>query len=82
MFARMPPSFPAIYINKMGKNDHARLPSVNKNLFDKANCPAFIAVQKPRCRSNNSADERGLWRSTQTIHFPGCSAAETPYKVH
>ena len=110
----------AIYINKMGKNDHARLLSVNKNLFHKANCPPFIAVQKPRCRSNKSADELGLQRSTQTIHeaygaqhsrstrgmmfqdrcrrvvqnkahfhgtliiynFPGCSAAETAYKVH
>jgi hypothetical protein len=58
---------------------------------------------------NNSAHERGLWRSTKSIHekydvptsmptcgaeqsslpwnviiynFPGCSAAETAYKVH
>ena len=53
-----------------GKNDNARIPSVNKtmfdkgnwqaftavvkyiDLFDKANCPASIALQKPRCRSN------------------------------
>jgi len=35
-----------IYINKMGKNDHARLPSVDKNMFDKGNWQAFIAVVK------------------------------------
>ena len=44
----------------MGKNDHARLPSVNKNLFDKANCPAFIAVQhainiaSSQCKSHDA----------------------------
>jgi len=53
------------------------------DLFDKANCPAFIAVQKPRCRSNepygattqpmneamalNSDDPPALRRSTRTI---------------
>ena len=30
----------------MGKNDHARLPSVNKNMFDKGNWQAFTAVVK------------------------------------
>jgi len=35
-----------IYINKMGKNDHARLPSVNKNMFGKGNWQAFTAVVK------------------------------------
>jgi hypothetical protein len=83
----------------MAKNDHARLPSVNKtmfdkgnwqaftavvkyiDLFDKANCPAFIAVQKPRCRSNNLADERGLWRSTQTIHEPTALNTADPRDV-
>ena len=44
----------------MDKNDHARLPSVNKNLFDKANCPAFIAVQNAiniassQCKSHDA----------------------------
>jgi len=35
-----------IYINKMDNNDHARLPSVNKNMFDKGNWQAFTAVVK------------------------------------
>ena len=30
----------------MGKNDHARLPSVNKTMFDKGNWQAFTAVVK------------------------------------
>jgi len=30
----------------MGKNDQARLPSVNKNMFDKGNWQAFTAVDK------------------------------------
>ena len=30
----------------MGKNDHARLPSVNKTIFDKGNWQAFTAVVK------------------------------------
>ena len=30
----------------MGKNDHARLPSVNKNMFNKGNWQAFTAVVK------------------------------------
>ena len=30
----------------MGKNDHARLPSVNKNMFDKGNWQAFTVVVK------------------------------------
>jgi len=30
----------------MGKNDDARLPSVNKNMFDKGNWQAFTAVVK------------------------------------
>jgi len=30
----------------MLKNDHARLPSVNKNMFDKGNWEAFTAVVK------------------------------------
>jgi len=30
----------------MGKNDHACLPSVNKNMFDKGNWQAFTAVVK------------------------------------
>jgi len=55
--------------DKIGKNDHhARLPSVNKNLFDKGNWQALIAVQEPRCRRNNSANPPGPRRSTQKIH--------------
>jgi len=30
----------------MGKNDHARLPSVNKTMFDKGKWQAFTAVVK------------------------------------
>ena len=42
------PSNRVIYIDtgKMGKNNHARLPSVNNNMFDKGNWQAFTAVVK------------------------------------
>ena len=35
-----------IYINKMDNNDHARLPPVNKNMFNEGNWQAFTAVVK------------------------------------
>jgi len=82
----------------MANNDHARLPSVNKTMFDKGNWQAFTAVVKyidlfdkancpasSQCKSHDAGAtnlaERGLWRSTQTIHEPTALNTADPRDV-
>ena len=58
------------------------------DLFDKANCPAFSTqpiherYDVPRPMPTGGAEQSSLPWNVIIYNFPGCSAAETPYKVH